>query len=360
MKYFIVAFSLMTSVILKGQNPLVTLELEQSVNSCSIETDCEKGVICFDLYATSGTDLVMKSYEIWFIISNNGEGSAGAYYYADAACKLFDQPDLYMVDKPVAVRVAADESRPGENSSINERKKIHSFCLKAGNLNFSSNQVLIAGDSLGFLKSNMSVYLNGAAYDALLKPASFQLSNVNLCSTMRTQELVISGEVFDSENQITWIPEKVHDAALFIIEHSTDGKKFERIDAIAPKVKNKHTDEYTFKHRGNVEDHYRVVAVTHGGDVHSNVVRLGKLPVDQFSVNPNPAKNYLNLNWQSFEEIESIAIANDLGKIVHVKELDGLGQSASIEVAGLPEGIYTAIFMKGKARIHEERFVKVE
>lgn len=88
--------------------------------------------------------------------------------------------------------------------------------------------------------------------------------------------------------------------------------------------------------------------------VASYLISLGDSPVEEaitgatepvqrdfaFRAFPNPSSGLLNLSWEEETEGAVIRVFNTLGRSIHLQQLDGMANSAVLDLQQLPKGIY--------------------
>ncbi len=78
------------------------------------------------------------------------------------------------------------------------------------------------------------------------------------------------------------------------------------------------------------------------------VIGLENRQIESFRLYPNPAKNYLRVNVPEFNHESIVTIANIEGEVVQTYSFNGTTQT--IDVSGLPEGVYVVVLRQHRAQ----------
>jgi hypothetical protein len=167
----------------------------------------------------------------------------------------------------------------------------------------------------------------------------------------------------ESDISISWTTSFENNNRYFILERSADAQSFSTLDTIPGfNQPSGHAYSYTDKSAFPGTDYYRLSQVDMDGrrDYFSILsVNLTEMP-NTFRVNPNPAKNTLQLEF-SHPEMGSLklVLSDALGRIVknwNFQKQDRIWRQ-SIDISTLPQGAYTLQLLGGSMN-EIRRFIK--
>jgi hypothetical protein len=158
----------------------MNLELSESTaGGCAENSDCGNNRICFDLFATPSEDgSVLLSYGLWYVLNGGGTENIVMSYLSDSSCMIVDNSDLPENGATTFIRVGASDG--DQNSIINGRTLIHSFCLTYTALETLPGATIEAGGEFSGFKSSMSMDLSGIPIDIIPIPAVVSLGSSNV------------------------------------------------------------------------------------------------------------------------------------------------------------------------------------
>ena len=80
----------------------------------------------------------------------------------------------------------------------------------------------------------------------------------------------------------------------------------------------------------------------------------------EFLVYPNPARNFLNIDFVNYEEVHFVEIYNMLGKVVERSMVENTAETKKIDVSSLSEGMFFISLLDNNNQLIEtKRFSKV-
>ncbi len=177
---------------------------------------------------------------------------------------------------------------------------------------------------------------------------------MKVAGTLPISQLNLQAAQQGKEINLRWTMYQEQNLQQFDVEHSSNGREFEKIGEVAP-INEKGIQEYNSWDKQPVEgiNYYRVRTLTKtGGTFYSNVVKVntGKNKPG-ISVYPNPLKgNIVNLEFLSMESgTYSVQLFNQLGQEVYKETLSHRGGSYSgtLSMPTLQPGQYVLIVSNG-------------
>jgi len=152
-------------------------------------------------------------------------------------------------------------------------------------------------------------------------------------------ENIIASRIGDN-NLIEWVSGTETKGAYFEIQSSNDGKTFEaigKVNAMGSNSKYSFTDDNA---ADNTTTYYRLKMVDNNGSFsYSNVVSVATV-AHQFTISPNPAKDFVSINFNKTIETGTITVRNLRGKTVAQQTFEGNTTSFKLDTQTLANGVY--------------------
>ncbi|HEY0677310.1 MAG TPA: T9SS type A sorting domain-containing protein [Chitinophagaceae bacterium] len=181
------------------------------------------------------------------------------------------------------------------------------------------------------------------------------------CSLLENNMSDFRGEIKDGQAILKWTVEQSADINYFEVERSTNGLQFSAIGRITASAD---ISEYTaydnIQKLGTPYVFYRVrMKNKNGSGKYSKTVRLALPAVlkTTVSINPNPVRNVMNVNFASTANKALLLTIHDAeGKLMHTIRASVMKGNSTLNLTGFdkwPKGIYVV-----KAVLGEEIFVE--
>lgn len=170
--------------------------------------------------------------------------------------------------------------------------------------------------------------------------------------------LSFKGKQINGINRLDWVTAREKDVSHFELERGTDGQHFSKIASIETTGNNSTADNqysYTDNHAGTAA-YYRLKMVDRDDRAnYSDIVVLrSETTSGSIRLYPNPAENTLFLD--GLDSKAAYHIADAMGReVMAARTVEGT--AATINVAGLPQGVYF-LFYTDATRSETIRFVK--
>jgi len=140
---------------------------------------------------------------------------------------------------------------------------------------------------------------------------------------------------------LDWTTSQEINTREFRVQHSTDGRTFEKIATVAARGVNSVDETYQAIHNNpnSGNNYYRLVTVDHDGKTEqSNVVKINFSRGFTVSLTPNPASNFLVVNLTNRTANVNMQITDASGRVVQTSVL--ANDVNRIELHGLKKGLY--------------------
>jgi hypothetical protein len=273
--------------------------------------------------------------------------SSSAYLDRNYTFNLVSQPTA-----PVSVRLffkkADFDALKAADPSIASTSNLRITRVSGGTTNCTNSFTVSNGQTSTVLTGAVTPY--GSDYFIEFTTSSFSNFFIHGVNTVIFVELLnFKAQNTEGGNLLTWQTASEVNTSHYDIEHSTDGKSFEKIGETKAQGKAA-TYTYTDRHPLSIpstRDYYRLkINDLDGSYKYSEIISLNirsqKLNVKVF---PNPTRGNLNIDLGETGNAK-IRILNIFGQEV----LHKIGQSGqtSIDISNLPNGVYFAeISVKG-------------
>jgi hypothetical protein len=153
---------------------------------------------------------------------------------------------------------------------------------------------------------------------------------------------------------LQWQVANVVNANHYEIESSTDAAHYTKIGEVISKG-NLGGYQFTDKNPSLTKTNfYRLKEVDNDGKYIYSVVRFVKFNISVITITPNPASNFININAATDNLLVNVYDAAGR-KVVSQKMA---GKSAQINIAYLPNGVYTVIVYDNDVKIDSKKIVK--
>ena len=262
---------------------------------------------------------------------------------------------------PSVIYVMKDKVTPIRVIGTDSTNKAYDLTNLAGlNFQFSRNYARreengVFGVNLG--TDNLRISYNGVSTDNI---------PVNVLDCRTTTPIPIelvsfTGKAHKERNQLTWVTASEHNNKGFFIERSADGQSWESIGWISGKGTSTAIVYYEFSDAFPLDiGYYRLQQLDFDGKItFSKVITLVQPSDNETIIYPNPARDYLTVEWQAenTEGVErNLSIVNAIGTTV--RQLKTTAKNVQINVSNLPNGVYILrIEQANKAMASVKRFV---
>lgn len=163
----------------------------------------------------------------------------------------------------------------------------------------------------------------------------------------------------NDEVVIKWQTQTEINNALFSLEHSTNGEKFESIEKINGAGTSYEPRHYSLTHKTPTPgfNYYRLHQIDFDGQSsYSNIVVIDFSPNNnKVSITPNPFNDELTVNMEKpFVKNTNLIIYNSIGQIVFSDVLRAEQQSLNIDLSNLQSGIFTLVIYDGEYNISKK------
>ena len=148
------------------------------------------------------------------------------------------------------------------------------------------------------------------------------------CIPMSSKLGYFKGELVKNKSQLSWLTMSNNTTRYFYVERSLDGRNFESLSKV--QVTNPSVSDNTYNFGDDVSAlfspyvYYRLKTVMENGSVqYSNTTKLVLKPNEGVRVFPNPAKNWLQIDYINDQNAEGrIEIYNSTGVLVKSNDMD--------------------------------------
>jgi len=137
---------------------------------------------------------------------------------------------------------------------------------------------------------------------------------------------------------LKWTAPNTVNTKAFNIQRSTDGITFNTIGQVAASSSTSYYFEDSYLASGNV--YYRLEQLDNDGQKFYSKTELLTVNNAQFSMSPNPAKDFTTINFGKTIDKATIAVYDITGKVVLSKQLDGGTNYYKLNTQTLIKGIY--------------------
>jgi hypothetical protein len=165
-----------------------------------------------------------------------------------------------------------------------------------------------------------------------------------------------TGEVKETYNNLNWVADEVQNVKSIVIERSFDGTDFTAVGTISSNNVNQRYGNFKDYKPARGNNYYRLAIHNNDGSVqYSNVVLLKRNEKLLFTVNPNPAKDFVEV--QISAEVKgayTLVLYNAAGQTVTTQKLEvNTGRNTTrLNLNGLAKGIYrVALFNVNQSNI---------
>ncbi len=149
----------------------------------------------------------------------------------------------------------------------------------------------------------------------------------------------------DNSVVVTWTTEQEVNSSYFLVERSTNGSSWEPIGTVTAKGNSATASNYSFidKSPMNGVDYYRLEMVDLGGaQKYSSISVIRSTLVQNISVFPNPAKNYIYVTLGGSVATAGLRLLDLNGKVLQELRLNASSSNTTVTlpVGGYTQGIY--------------------
>jgi hypothetical protein len=197
--------------------------------------------------------------------------------------------------------------------------------------------------------------------DGVATDPSFAVDDISLCSNCSVLPITLidfTGEIFNSNNLITWKTASEQNNASFSIERSTTGQYWEEIGKLAGAGTSSSSHSYQFvDKRPPVEiSYYRLIQTDFNGkQTASSVIQIERTPSDVLPiVFPQPSNGLFTV--QSSIPFNSISLWNLLGEQQMFSYNIVKKNTVQVDAHTLPKGIYL-LHLKAENKIFVQKIL---
>ena len=199
--------------------------------------------------------------------------------------------------------------------------------------------------------------VNTSDYTATPTVASVTIQD-GACTLVPVKEFLLTRLLANSNNTISiyWQTKEEINNDYFTIEKSFDGLNFIKVATQKAKENTLSLTNYTFKDEtsnGSSVIYYRIKQTDFVGNFsYSNILKI-TIKQDAVTINPNPAKNFINVN--TIKKIKAFSIKNNTGISYIKKDFT----NSYINVSMLPSGFYTLQLQEDNGNVIAVKFLKL-
>ena len=243
----------------------------------------------------------------------------------------------YETDMPTFGAIALAAQSFAANTFPSIKIEYIKLMIKWHNLDPVSAKELARNNAAYSFQSNRNPYIDHPEYVDLVWNSS--------CpglSALPVDIVYFTGKLNGNYLNLNWEVGTETNLLNYEVESSFNGTNFNKIATV--EAKNMHTYSYTQsaeKIRGR-RAYYRIKKVDKNGKYTYSEVFTIHIPLNtKFTVYPNPAKNFININFNNITAISSQLIITDLaGKTVLSKSITTQNGSALVGTNNLVNGVY--------------------
>lgn len=176
-------------------------------------------------------------------------------------------------------------------------------------------------------------------------------------STLPVTWLYVQGEIKGDKTYIDWATATEEGTDKFLVEHSTDGRDFTTIGQVAAAGNSSSTNKYRFIHNNPEKgmNYYRLKQLDQTGKfTYSKALHLLYQPDrKEVMIAPNPVTDNLYIIGGAGNKLVRMELYDASGKLILFRQLNEGQQVYSIDIAGLPKGMYVVkVFDEKKQTSH--------
>jgi hypothetical protein len=197
--------------------------------------------------------------------------------------------------------------------------------------------------------SAMAAYTNGNTVQMVARGNT--LITVQYDNLLPVRMLHFEGSLAEKGVQLRWSTATEQNSLAFAVEHSTDGRVWKRIGTVNAAGNSSSRQEYSLLHTAPMEgiNYYRLQQQDRdGASTYSRVVTVRYGKALQASLYPNPVKAGLTVRTGSAQP-GSITLFTTAGQPVKRAAIQGF--ETSLDVSGLPAGVYLAEIRQGNQQL---------
>jgi len=333
-------FLLFSCGIMNAQE--VSLDIVESINGCSLATDCAADFICFDIRMTVDLDKDLDSYNIWVQYDNSVLSRINGG--DDNSCVVDNGGDTDIEAAAGAYRVAGIPGSPFPMTADNQAI-VHTICFSIMDADAVDGTTLSVGGSLFSGALPTSITFSDGSTDAVeeVTPLVFDESTVS-CFILPVE--LLSFEVKKLEPRkllLEWVTLSEVNNDRFEIQRSFDGTNFNYINSVRGKGNSNTLQSYWYEDNIDLSIrapfvYYRLKQVDLDGSFdfsdikHHSLDNTTDLKIKAY---PNPFTEAIQLNTS--DEFLSISIFDVKGqKVMHQNYTPG----EKIDLRALSNGTY--------------------
>ena len=169
-------------------------------------------------------------------------------------------------------------------------------------------------------------------------------------------------KINDKKVRLSWVTETEFDNDKFLIQRSRDAIDFENIEVVNSKGNGANKQFYSTYDNSPLKgrNYYRIAQKDKGGNItFSKILSIDfNRQINVFKIFPNPAKNILNLQVNSFSGNATLQIIDVTGRMVKEEKITlNSGASVSVDIKNLQRGTYY-LLLKSPSGNEQQKFIK--
>ena len=184
----------------------------------------------------------------------------------------------------------------------------------------------------------------------------------NSCTVLPIELTYFTAQLDKQENvQLDWETASENNSAYYIIERSVDGKSFEKIKTQQAAGNSSSILQYNDVDERPLKgtSYYRLKQYDFDGSYSLSNIAKVVLTNNQFEVYPNPASEFLTIDFKTESKVIEVNLTNTLGKVVLTKSFKSTEniKSVRINIKDLPRGTYFIKTSDSKGIIGKELLI---
>ncbi len=222
---------------------------------------------------------------------------------------------------------------------------------------FSSTRNITSFSNIGLLPNTLYFYRVRAEnpagvsnYSSVVSARTLQALPVNL--------IAFNAQSVNKKVQLFWQVSTELNFKQYIIEWSKDGINFLQLATMLARGTGANTTSYSYEHINPIEanNFYRLKLVDENGSFQYSPMRLiSRIKKADVFIYPNPAKNMVNIQYNTNNQNATVSIMDAVGKIVKQQLLNN--NSTAINISELANGIYTISVIQNSIVINNQKLI---
>ena len=187
-------------------------------------------------------------------------------------------------------------------------------------------------------------------YSAITSQSTLQALPVNL--------IAFNAQSVNKKVQLFWRVSNELNFKQYIIEWSKDGINFQQLAIMLARGTGANNLSYIYEHANpmHANNFYRLKLVDDNGSFQYSPIRqISMNKMEDVFVYPNPAKNMVNIQYNTNNQNDIVSIMDAVGKIVKQQLLNN--NSTAINISELANGIYTIRVIQNNKVINNQKLI---